>query len=1834
MSHNYKLATFTKTTLFFNLLLSAVFMLFFSLQGFGQTFTDNTPQAAAETWTVPAGVSSITIECWGAGGAGGGSSSGSSGGSGGGGGGYTINTFTVTVGQVVTYRVGSGGAGASQAAGGAGTNTTVNAPFNLAANGGAGGGANMGTPGAGGTATGGSTNAVGQPGILGTTGNGGNGGDGANGGAGGAGATSGNGNPGLPPGGGGGGAIRQGGNRTGGAGANGQIRITYTISFAPPNDECANAEVLTVNPDESCSVVTSGTIDSATNSGISSACGGTDDDDVWYTFTATSASHTIDLLNIVGSTSDLYIAIYGSDPCSGPDTALLCSDDENIVVTGFTPGATYYVQIYSWSSIAQTSDFDICIGTPPPPPSNNVCTTATSLTVNPDYSCTTVTAGTVEYATPSGVANCGGTEDDDVWYSFVATSTSHRVSILNVSGSTTDMYHAVYDAAPGCGSLAAPIICSDPNTSDLTGLTPGNTYYVQVYTWTSIGGQNTTFDICVGTPPACTTPITPAAPITFGTITDSLIDGTFPPSVPAADNYLVLINTTGTPPIQPTDGVLYPVGDTSLGATVIDDDSNVNFTATGLTQNTTYFFYVFAFNNDNCGGGPLYSTPPLSSSATTIIPTYCIPESTTNASSYYIDDFTTSGGSTNITHTNSGFSGIGYGDFTGMVVTQLPASNVNFNMTFVGGTFETNIWVDWNNDLDFNDANELVFQTTGYSNPTAGSFTVLASAVAGDYRMRVRSDENTTNPNSCFDNDRSETHDYTLRVSPLNCTADPISVVASATSPTSGTISWTAPAPPPGNGYEYIVSLDNTPNTPGGDITGTTFSTSVTITGLSAGTTYYVFVRGDCNGTDQGLWQSSTFSTGCTTTVSTPTLCGIIVDEAGNDPFNADPFDADPTAFIDCNSSAVTLEAHANLRETTDYIVEQIQYPTTPPNYEFTDGLGTGTNQGLNTSDDTWAGTTTSIGFDFQFYGNCYSNLLVGANGMVTFDLANNFAGTGHDWVIDSNLPGRHDNGFSPKLLEYTIFGVMHDIYPVGAPSNSVKTRTIGTAPCRQFQITYHDIPMFGDSSRTYTGMIVLHETTNIIEVFIEQKLIENGNVSPWNDGNAIVAIQGNNVDSNPGNPANEYVVAPCRNSLDPNWETFNEAWRFTPDGAVIAPNSVDWVAASSGASVGSGTTLSVTTADTYTATSEYTICGNTVTLTDDIVVTSSSLKLWNGSVSTAWTDANNWTPAAEPDLTDCVLIPQGLSRYPIIDGTYDNAQAGTLTIQGPTVPGGTDYGSLLILAGGTLTVNNDVIVENEAILELEGVAGASGTTSGNQTTFDSSLTANLIQNDDSATNSGEITIERHVYVRSRDYVYWSSPVENWNTSSIYTTPYIYEWIPTIYTNATTQFGNWSSATNTIMDPGKGYIIRGPSGNGNTPILGTWNSASFTGVPHNGIYQPTVSRGTFTSGTSNGNNNGDPGDEDATAEDDNWNLLGNPYPSGLSADDFLFENAVSNVRIDGVVYLWQHGLQIRRGNSPFFGDFVFTYDEADYLAYNYSGSTGGFNGTIGSGQGFFVYMEDSHGSPNGNQFDGTVTFNNSMRVGSDEMYFRQSNPDRNRIQRPSDLERHRIWLSLVQPSDNVSTLLVGYIEGATMEKDRMFDAGLMSGSSRKLYSIINDDEKKYVIQGRALPFDESDTIPLGIIIDQEGEYAINLEDVDGLFDMELSQNIFIEDLDLGIIHNIKESPYFFTPTEMGEFTDRFRIRFTTNSLGVDEFTSDTIISIIAPNSDYIKINSTTDVIDSVVVYDILGRNLMSFDKVNEQELIIENSSLSDGVLMVKVTLANGAQKIQKLVLRQ
>ena len=275
----------------------------------------------------------------------------------------------------------------------------------------------------------------------------------------------------------------------------------------PPNDECLNATALTVNTDYNCGVVTAGTTVSATQSStlpipICVATGG-NNDDVWFSFVATATAHRVSLLNVTGITTDMITNVY-SGTC-GNLTSLQCTDpDPNVVnLTGLTVGATYYVRVMTWAATPTlTASFNICVGTPPPPPLNDECTGAISLTVNSNYACGAVTAGTTISATNSTLApapTCSvGGQNDDAWFSFVATGPTHRISLLNIVGNTTAMTTVVYSGT--CGALTQ-LVCSTTNLFNATGLAAGQTYYVRVFTTSTTANFDANFNICIGTPP-------------------------------------------------------------------------------------------------------------------------------------------------------------------------------------------------------------------------------------------------------------------------------------------------------------------------------------------------------------------------------------------------------------------------------------------------------------------------------------------------------------------------------------------------------------------------------------------------------------------------------------------------------------------------------------------------------------------------------------------------------------------------------------------------------------------------------------------------------------------------------------------------------------------------------------------------------------------------------------------------------------------------------------------------------------------------------------------------------------------------------------------------------------------------------------------------------------------------------------------------------------------------------------------------------------------------------------------------------------------------------------
>ena len=244
----------------------------------GTTTTTTFSTPGSGNWTAPAGVTSVNVQCWGAGGAGG------AGGEGGGGGGEYASetTYTVVPGNIYPYTVGAGGTVSSSGnyfsaipgvaypgavwpgypgiaggggSGGNGGNTTFNSTGVVAHGGGVGSG---GGGGAGGAGSGNSIHFGGGPGGAGDSTAGGGGGSSAgstgsgNAGAAASGATPGSGGPaptggaagggggvsgvsgtaGSAPGGGGGGSGA--GNAVSPAGGGGQISLTYAAVVSQP----------------------------------------------------------------------------------------------------------------------------------------------------------------------------------------------------------------------------------------------------------------------------------------------------------------------------------------------------------------------------------------------------------------------------------------------------------------------------------------------------------------------------------------------------------------------------------------------------------------------------------------------------------------------------------------------------------------------------------------------------------------------------------------------------------------------------------------------------------------------------------------------------------------------------------------------------------------------------------------------------------------------------------------------------------------------------------------------------------------------------------------------------------------------------------------------------------------------------------------------------------------------------------------------------------------------------------------------------------------------------------------------------------------------------------------------------------------------------------------------------------------------------------------------------------------------------------------------------------------------------------------------------------------
>jgi len=624
-----------------------------------------------------------------------------------------------------------------------------------------------------------------------------------------------------------------------------------------------------------------------------------------------------------------------------------------------------------------------------------------------------------------------------------------------------------------------------------------------------------------------------------------------------------------------------------------------------------------------------------------------------------------------------------------------------------------------------------------------------------------------------------------------------------------------------------------------------------------------------------------------------------------------------------------------------------------------------------------------------------------------------------------------------------------------------------------------------------------------------------------------------------------------------------------------VAPGSPTWTAVTDGG-IYSGATTAALSISSITGVINYQyyckIRENTATCytaSNAIKITDSSATTWNG---TTW---SNGAPT--------------ISTFATINGNYDT-----------TTHGDFECCSLSVNAGFTLNIqaNDYVLIQNDLT---------------NNGTLNVLNNGSLIQVNDLGVNTGNISYQRIAsLVKLQDYVYWSSPVSGFDVNSISPlTPafFHWEWNPTIL-NPNGGEGNWVNASTTMLG-GKGYIVRAPNGFSNT-VDQNWTATFSNGVPNNGVYTPTIARGNdLNVGTAG------PNGVMRLATDDNWNLLGNPYPSAISISSFL----LANPQLDGFVRLWTHGnLPTTSVTDPFYNNFVSNYNANDYITLNASGATSGpmAHGVIGAGQGFFVLMNPGAATTS------TALFNNAMRSKdySNSHFYRSSNVVNS--SNLDNLERHRIWLDLVGPTNETTRALVAYVEGATLAKDRMFDAFTSYKLAQNFYSLI--DDQIMTIQGRGLPFNQEDRIPLGVKIPSNGIYKIAIAAVDGLFSA--NQNIYLEDNVLGVIHDLRQAPYTFTGTS-GIVNNRFVLRYTNNTLGNNDFINNNQVLVISNNT--IQVISNTISIGNVKIFNVLGQLLLDSNTMNVSTFETAKIQKNNTTLLVQVTLDNGAKVTKKIL---
>ena len=634
----------------------------------------------------------------------------------------------------------------------------------------------------------------------------------------------------------------------------------------------------------------------------------------------------------------------------------------------------------------------------------------------------------------------------------------------------------------------------------------------------------------------------------------------------------------------------------------------------------------------------------------------------------------------------------------------------------------------------------------------------------------------------------------------------------------------------------------------------------------------------------------------------------------------------------------------------------------------------------------------------------------------------------------------------------------------------------------------------------------------------------------------------------------------------------------------------------------------------------------------------------WLGVKSNNWFDCNNWGGLRVPIDTSNVYITSA-SNNPVIDTSFifSNEYLEMALAKSIVISNG---GSLELRSGAILEVGDSLIAkgansfEGQIGSELRFAGGAASkldsdqdslVVNGTLSTLNSTslhVMANIEVLDSLFVENGsDVVVSEGVDVTIGGMALVNGHLELQNSAGIVQTANSKDFSGTGTVSITRSqamsntgnnvFNHWSApVSSAILGDGgsvngqRNYTYRGGEDD-NADYKRVYSPVNM--VPGQGYSSLGNISSTFSSSVSNLNNGYNAivvdldalRDEDADSDNNEYYLLGNPFPSAISAYQFLEKNNGLEQEILGTIYVFS------QQNS--FGSYSRT---GDNIAINVLGASdpgphadtefdaalsSDFN--IASGQGFFVIKKGAYSGAN------QVVFENSMR---------QKGNDNFKTARYHNEIKGRFWLYVNTELEYKSTL-IGLAEDATFGADDVYDAPKFpSNSSLDIWTEAQG--AKYEIQAIPDVQKVSYRIPVGVFLPEAGNFSIRAF----TGSQYAGKSVALLDAKEGTIKDIRQSETYFS-AQKGLIEGRFYLIFqgagNPNPVSVEDLASESITIKNIDNGIQVVWGSMGE-LKEIELYALDAKSL-GLHKINPNEKEMSITTAANGAIILRFTYSDG-----------